>query len=354
MSTLEIILRLVAGVLLTAANAFFVAIEFGLTRLRQLPQSEETSKAWEMTEKLEFYLTGCQVGISLTSILLGVVAEPAVTKLLRPLFDWIGLSGSAASTASVILAVFLIQFAHKIWGEQTPTYLGVERPELVGKYLAYPLWIWSKITYPFIIAGDTIAKWTLRLFGVRMTRSWIEKGEDEEGAAEETPHAGSREFRTHLFDILSRARVSQDRRQEIVAAYEIGERPLEQIMIPREQMVLLRANAPFRENLRTMQQHAYTRFPLVGESPDDFRGVIYLPAVIRCYEQLARGELSLQDLASEPVKIEKPITIARFIDVLQSKHQELAMIFERGHAKGLATATDAFESIIGSLEDPLD
>src|SRR6056297_3767638 len=151
--TAEIAIRLLSGLFLVLANAFFVSIEFALTRLRQFSKDEikddkGLERAWEMTKELEIYLTGCQLGISVTSILLGIVAEPAVTQVLRPVVGLFGIEGQALSAISIVVGIVIINLIHKIWGEQSPTYLGVERPRQVARYLAPGLYWWVKITYP--------------------------------------------------------------------------------------------------------------------------------------------------------------------------------------------------------------
>ncbi len=135
--TVDIAVRLAAGFGLVLVNAFFVTTEFALTRIRQLPAedfegSRNLRRAWEMTERLEIYLTGCQLGISVSSILLGVIAEPAFTALLEPLFGAVDWSAGTRHVVAVTLAVVLMNLIHKIWGEQAPTYLGVERPREVS------------------------------------------------------------------------------------------------------------------------------------------------------------------------------------------------------------------------------
>lgn len=144
----EIGIRLGAGLALVFVNAFFVASEFALTRARQLTREEFTGepgleRAWEMTERLEIYLTSCQLGITTSSILLGVVAEPAVTALLEPLIGGLDLAEGTRHVVSIVLAVVVINLVHKIWGEQAQTYPGVERPRLVARWLAPGLYGWT-------------------------------------------------------------------------------------------------------------------------------------------------------------------------------------------------------------------
>ena len=138
MATLEIGLRLVAGVLLIPGNAFFVAVEFAPTRVRQYSESEFDEpglrRGWEMTDEPEVYLTACQVGISATSIAVGIAAEPALAALFEPLFRDTGLAAAGAGGVGFVV----INPVHLTHGEQTPTYLGVERTKLVCRYGATP------------------------------------------------------------------------------------------------------------------------------------------------------------------------------------------------------------------------
>src|SRR6056297_2891956 len=155
MTPLEIGLRLVAGLLLILANGFFVAIEFALTRVRQYPESEFDEpglrRAWEMTDDLEIYLTSCQVGITATSIAVGIVAEPALAALFEP---WFAGSRLAAIGVGGLIAFAIINLVHLTHGEQTPTYLGVERSKFVCRYGATPLYYFALLISPVIKIGD--------------------------------------------------------------------------------------------------------------------------------------------------------------------------------------------------------
>src|SRR6056297_2683312 len=181
MTPLEIGFRLVAGVLLILANGFFVAIEFALTRARQFTEDEfidgnsKLERAWEMTQDLELYLTTCQVGITASSIAVGIVAEPALAALFEPFF-----AGSTLATigAGAVMAYLIINLVHLTHGEQAPTYLGVERSRLVCRYGATPLHWFYVLISPVIKLGDGVAKLTLRLFGIEMSGAWLEAEQD--------------------------------------------------------------------------------------------------------------------------------------------------------------------------------
>lgn len=184
MLVFETIVRVLLGVFLLLSNGFFVTTEFALTRVRQFDEHDfeghaGLERAWEMTDKLELYLSSCQVGITISSVALGVVAEPAVTTVFGNLFVAAGIVETAHALVSIVVAMAIINLAHVIIGEQVPTYLGVERSQFVAKYCAPVLYIWMKVMYPIIILSDKTSKSLLRVFGVEITRSWAE---EEEGA----------------------------------------------------------------------------------------------------------------------------------------------------------------------------
>jgi len=357
MPSLELTIRLVAGGVLTFANAFFVATEFALTRL---PQFDEEAfqghagleRAWAMTQELEIYLTGCQLGITTSSILLGIVAEPAVTVLLEPAVGLLNLGAGTTSVVSVVAAVVLINLIHKIWGEQAPTYLGVEKPLAIARVAAPLHYGWTMLTYPFILFGDGIAKKTLALFGVKIERSWTEA---EEGDTEADEAVGSRtELKQRMASLMQSQGIPAERRQEIVNAFAIGDRPVEEIMVPRDEVIALSTEHTLEENLQIASEHVHSRFPLTNGSLDDVVGTIYAASLLRDWDALRSGEKTLRDLAAEPVTVPAESSISRLIDYLQEREQELALVDDDDEIVGLTTITDAFEAIAGEVNDPLD
>jgi CBS domain containing-hemolysin-like protein len=349
MNGVEISLRLFAGLLLILANGFFVAIEFALTRVRQYPRSEfdipGLRRAWEMTEDLEIYLTSCQVGISATSIAVGIVAEPALATLIAPVFENTLLTSIGAGG---ILAFVIINLLHLTHGEQTPTYLGVERTKFVARYGATPLYWFAKLLYPVIVLGDSVAKWTLGLFGIEMTGKWLET---------ETDRVESRaDLRHRLDSLLERGNLTDERREEIINAFAVGEMPVSDVMTDREDTVFLSTTVPVRENLDRIGASPHTRFPLIGDTPTDYRGIVYVPTVVDRFGDLERGEVTFEDIAAPPMTLPADTPVSDAVDLFQDEHQELALVADDTDETivGLITATDALEAVMGEIEDPLD
>jgi CBS domain containing-hemolysin-like protein len=349
MTPLELGLRLVAGLALILTNGFFVAIEFALTRARQFTEEEfiddtpALERAWEMTQNLEIYLTTCQVGITASSIAVGIVAEPALAALFEPYFANTPL---ASIGAGALIAFGIINLLHLTHGEQTPTYLGVERSRLVCRYGAAPLYWFNWLISPLITLGDWVAKGTLKLFGIEMTGAWLE--------TEEEVLESRAQLRNRLHSLLEEGEIPEERREEVLSALEVGELSISEIMVPTDEIVALSTAVSPEENFERIRNTPHTRFPLVGEELTDFHGIVYAPSIIDRFEELKRGEMSFTEIAAPPMTVATETSVSDAFDQFQAEDQELALVIEDGNVVGLLTATDALEAVMGDLEDPLD
>jgi CBS domain containing-hemolysin-like protein len=349
MNPLEIGVRLVAGVALILANGFFVAIEFALTRARQFTEEEfvdgdaRLERAWEMTQDLELYLTTCQVGITASSIAVGIVAEPALAALFEPLF---GGTPLATIGAGALIAYLIINLVHLTHGEQTPTYLGVERSRLVCRFGAAPLYWFYLLISPLIRLGDQVAKWTLRLFGIEMSGAWLETEEDAiESRAQ---------LRTRLSSLLERGELSPERHDEVLSALAAGTTEVREVMVDWADATVLSTEASVAENLRRVSETPHTRYPLVGGDDEEFVGIVYVPSVVARMDGLEAGETSFAEIAAPPMTVSADTSVSDAFDRFQAERQELALVLADGETVGLLTATDALETVMGELEDPLD
>ena len=333
--------------MLVLANGFFVAIEFGLTRARQYSEAEFAEagleRAWEMTEELEIYLTGCQVGITAASISLGIVAEPALAALFEPLFGGTVLASIGAGT---LLAYFVVNLVHVVYGEQTPTYLGVERSKQLCRHGATPLYWFTRVIRPVLDLGDAVAKWTLELFGVEMTGAWLDSGADViESRAD---------LHRRLQAALAESDLAEDRHGEVMNALVAGEVPVRNVMIPLDEVVALSTGNTPAENLDLIESSQHRRFPLFGEDETDFRGIVYLAELLNDFEAFRDGEIDIEDVAIPPMMLSADEEVSDAIDAFQEARQELALVVEDDEIVGLITATDAFETVMGELEGPGD
>lgn len=347
---IEFGLRITAGILLILVNAFLVAVEFGLTRARQYPKEEFVDsgsrgleKAWEMTEELEIYLTSCQVGISATSIALGVVAEPALASLFEPLFR---NTVFASFGSGVILAFLIINIVHLTHGEQTPTYLGVEKSKFVCKYGAIPLYWYTWVIRPIIAVGDKVAKATLAIFGIKMTSSWVETGE-------ETIKSRS-QLRSRVQSMLGQQELAEERINEVLSALDVDNIQISDIMIPREEIQYLSTKNTNEENKQIVSESTKSRYPLVGESIDDVKGIVYMASLAReAYNE--NEDVNLEQISASVMTLDANTAVSTAIDQFQVEEQEMALVIDNsGDVVGLVTVTDLLEELVGDIEDPLD
>ena len=196
--------------------------------------------------------------------------------------------------------------------------------------------------------GDSVAKWTLGLFGVEMTGAWLET---------ETDRVESRaDLRHRLGTLLDRGNLSEERREEILNAFTVGERPVSDIMTDREDIIFLSTAVSAQENFDRIGTSPHTRFPLIGDDPGEYLGVVYVPAVVDQIDELRRGEVTFEDIAAPPMTLRADTLISDAVDQFQDEHQELALVYNEHEENvvGLITATDALEAVMGEIEDPLD
>ncbi|ELK55158.1 inosine monophosphate dehydrogenase, partial [Haloferax sp. BAB-2207] len=248
--------------------------------------------------------------------------------------------------AGALIAYLIINLLHLTHGEQTPTYLGVERSRMVCRYGATPLhWFYVAIS-PLIKFGDWVAKWTLKLFGIEMTGAWLET---------ETDVIESRgQLRERLHSLLQEGELPEERRDEVLNALDVDELSISEIMIPSSDIVALSTTATPGENFERIRNTPHTRFPLVGESLTDFRGVVYAPSIIDNFEALRAGERSFDEIAAPTMTLAADTNVSDAFDQFQAEDQELALVLRDGEVVGLLTATDALEAVMGELDDPLD
>jgi len=199
---------------------------------------------------------------------------------------------------------------------------------------------------PIIKFGDWVAKGTLRLFGIEMTGAWQE--------TEQEVIETRADLRNRLGSVLEEGELPDDRREEVMAAFNIGDQPVRELMVPPEEIVALSTADDAETNFGKMEERPQTRYPLVGDELTDFRGIVYTPILVRHREKLAEDDVDFAELAAPPMTLSPDADVSDAIDQFQTENQELALVIEDGDVVGLVTVTDLLEEIMGDIEDPLD
>ncbi|TYB51767.1 HlyC/CorC family transporter [Nonomuraea sp. PA05] len=337
-------LGLLALLLLTAATGYFVAQEFAFVAadrgaLREQAAAGDTSaeKALQVTSRLSFMLSGAQLGITVTALLVGFLAEPAIATIVRPWLVGAGLSEAMIKGFSVAIGVFVATVVQMVFGELAPKNLGIARPEQVAKALARSTLIYLAIVGPVVKFFDSAATGLLRRVGIEPVEE-VEHGATPEELSRiiaESTEAG--ELPERLSDLLERA-------------LEFGDRTAEEIMVPRPRVVVLRASQPIGDLLTVMRECGHSRYPVVGEDGD-------VAGVTGVRELLASGleEGSVAAITRPALLVPDSVPLPAVLDRMRAAKDDIVCVIdEYGGLAGVITIEDLAEELVGELVDEND
>jgi CBS domain containing-hemolysin-like protein len=296
------VVALIGAMLLVALNGFFVAAEFGLVKLRAT-----RVKAIARTNglpgrllarvhgQLDAYLSACQLGITLASLGLGWIGEPAFATLLHPLFALFGIdSEKLIDSISLFFAFSVISFLHIVVGELAPKSWAIRRAEQVGLWLAMPLYGFYWLMYPFIWVLNASANAVLRLFGLS-----AEHGHDA--------HYSTDELKLILRGprLGGASSYNADEWNTIAHSLDFSRMTVSDLMRPAHEMIGLRNDLPMRDNLAVIARHRFSRYPLFADaSGERVLGMIHLKDLLLARESEGRG-ITLGFPKQQTVKVDK-------------------------------------------------
>ena len=343
-------LSLLAVVLLLAANAFFVAAEFALVKVRAIrleamaaAGSRQARLAGRILKHLEAYLAACQLGITMASLGLGWVGEPAVAAVLEPLFRAIGLGEPLLHTVSFVLGFLLFSSLHIVIGEQVPKTFAIRQPEPISVWIAAPLHAFFILCWPLNWALNSASRSILRLLGV----------------AEASDHEVFSGAELRQLIVASR-QVGEVRKQEhdmLGAVFDLEKLEVGEVMTHRRNMISLNADAPVEEIVRQILEGPHTRYPIWRGDPDTVTGVLHAKDVLAAVQRLG-GKLAgadLRRLATPPWFIPDTTSLLHQLLAFRQRRSHLAFVVdEYGALMGLVTLEDILEEIVGDIIDEKD
>ncbi|GAA3719614.1 hemolysin family protein [Nonomuraea antimicrobica] len=337
-------LGLLALLLLTAATGYFVAQEFAFVAadrgiLREQAATGDTSaeKALQVTSRLSFMLSGAQLGITVTALLVGFLAEPAIATIVRPWLTDAGLPDAMITGVSVAMGVFVATVVQMVFGELAPKNLGIARPEQVAKFLARSTLIYLAVVGPVVKLFDSAATGLLRRVGIEPVEE-VEHGATPEELSRiiaESTQAG--ELPARLSDLLERA-------------LEFGDRTAEEIMVPRPRVVVLRASQPVSDLLSVMRDCGHSRYPVLTDDGD-------VAGVTGVRELVASGldEGFVSAITRPAILVPASVPLPAVLDRLRAAKDDIACVIdEYGGLAGVITVEDLAEELVGELVDEND
>jgi CBS domain containing-hemolysin-like protein len=339
----SVALLITAAVVL--ANAFFVASEFAFvkirpTRLQQLAKtgSRRARLLLGVTKQLPAYLSASQLGITLASLTLGWLGEPAVEALLRPTLWRSGLDDARTlTTVGAAISLILITFLHTVIGELAPKALAIQRTEGIAMWAVLPFRAFYLLSFPINWTLKAAAGLVLRVLGLPP-------------ASEAEMLHSPEELRL----VLQHVPLDPGARRLIDRVFDYTHRVARHVMTLRRDVVTLTAGAPFDENLRVALANQYTRYPLVEPATDRVVGFVHLKDIVG---RLASGQRPerMREIAREPIYASEDTRLEWLRREFQRRHVHIAIILGPKHAfSGIVTLEDLVEEVLGEIQDEQD
>jgi CBS domain containing-hemolysin-like protein len=344
-SATAITIKLLAVLLLVAANGFFVAAEFALVGVRSsrietlANQGSRTAKRlMQLLQNLNAYLSACQLGITLASLALGWIGEPAIARLLDgPLA---GLSETWRHVIAIGVAFVIITSLHIVLGEQAPKLMGLALAEKVALAVALPMQIFYRVFSLPIRALDWASARTVKLVGIDAT------GEHGSTYTED-------ELR-RLVDISRESgHLRAEERRLIHRVFEFSDTLVREAMVPRTEMAAIPSTCNLEQITKAFDQHRYSRLPVYRESFDDVCGFIHSKDVMPYL--LHPEKFKLEDVLQPPLYVVNTARLEHVLRQLQKAKMHFGFVVdEHGGLEGIITLEDLLEEIVGEISDEHD
>jgi CBS domain containing-hemolysin-like protein len=333
---------------LVCLNGFFVASEFALVRVRQsrLTQLQNEGNAMaryalKVNQKLDVYLSATQLGITLASLGLGWVGEPAIASLIViPLLHRFGIADlTVIHTISYIVAFSIITFLHIVLGELAPKSLAIQKSVGVSLWLSWPLLTFYRIFLPVIWLLNTTANRLLKVVGVNPA------GELEAAHTEE-------EIRILMNESAKSGIIDKDEMTLFDNVFEFADRVAREVMLPRTDMDCLFTNQSFAENMKHVYTTKHTRYPVAVEDKDQIVGFVHITDLLTADPD---EEHDLHSFLRPILSIPETMEISKVLKLMQRKKSQLAIVIdEYGGTAGMLTAETILEELVGELQDEFD
>jgi CBS domain containing-hemolysin-like protein len=365
---------------LVLTNAYFVAAEFAAvsaraTRLETSAGSSLFARlGLEIKRKLDLYLSSCQLGVTLASLGLGAVTEPAVASLINPIMHWLHVPQMHMHSIAFGIAMAISTSLHIVIGEQAPKNWAIRYGDIVLPLLALPLVIFTYIFYPAIWTLNSATNGVLRLLRVPVAN-----------AHGGLPHT-EEELKALLAQAVAQGTIAKGHERILTSAFDFGDLKVRQIMTPRTSVDYLLLAQPMSEILRTVQRSAYTRLPLCDGDIDHVVGMVHMkdlfqhlklsPGKLKFLDEhdpdgqpiaiptglpgsqvhvIGTGEIDLNQIKRDVLFVLELLPVPKLLRQFQSSHTHMAIVVdEYGATQGIVTMEDVLEEIVGEIEDEFD
>uniref|UniRef100_UPI0028E3196C hemolysin family protein n=2 Tax=Paenibacillus TaxID=44249 RepID=UPI0028E3196C len=341
------ILNIVLLIILIALTAFFVASEFAVVKIRTSRVDQLVAEgnkkavlAKKVVSDLDYYLSACQLGITVTALGLGALGKPTVERLLYPVFNYLDVPASISSIASYAIAFILVTFLHVVVGEMAPKTLAIQFSEKLTLMLAPSLYWFGKIMYPFIWALNGTSRVLLRGFGVKPAKHDQAYSEDEIKIIMNQSYEGDENNKTKLSYLEN--------------VFVFDERDAKDIMVPRTELVTLDQDMTYDDIIPILDEHNYSRYPVIEDGDKDrIIGVVNVKKILP--DMVAARSYQLSEFVREIPFVSEVTSIQDAMIKMQQERVHMAVVVdEYGGTSGIITMEDILEELVGEIRDEFD
>lgn len=313
------------------------------TRLAELAEngSRRAKSALDVTSQLDAYLSACQLGITLASLGLGWLGEPAIAALIEPLFAGIaGWNTIYTHTISIAIAFSIISLLHIVLGELVPKSLAIQKAESTALATAGFLKGFYWICYPIIRSLNSLANLVLRIWGIEPANEADLSHSEEElrmlvDASQK--HGYLDKFEGKLLDNV----------------FEFSDRNASEVMVPRQDMVCIFIQDTFEEILEVVKEHGHTRYPLCDDDKDHVLGLVHMRDIFRLQEQ--SGSKDIIQIKRDILAVPEGMPISHLVQRMRSQRTHMAVVVDEfGGSAGLVTLEDMLEELVGEIYDEFE
>lgn len=345
------LLGVLAIVALVLVNGFFVAAEFALVSVRRTRIAELAARGEAGAEAVQRALAdpdrviaATQLGITMASLGLGWVGEPALSHWFEPLLNLFPevIRPEISHSLAAGLSFFIITFLHVVAGELAPKSIALQNPERTSLFVAAPMLLTERLLKPAIWLLNGAGRVLLRLIGVQPV------------PGHQLVHSVE-ELKMIVTASAEEGVVPAEEKEMLDAIFELGDLLVRQVMVPRTEMVAIEAQTPLDGIIALVSQVSYTKFPVYEESLDQVVGVLHLKDLFKATQEPAQAALTARQLMRDPLFVPETITVRDLLYQFRQNRQHMAIVLdEYGGTSGLVTLEDLLEEIVGEVSDQFD